>query len=132
MNNAVHYSRAQLVHDLYHGFVVILEGRTFIEAAIFKTASYNVREIYGRMSTVAHLGVSQGREQAADFSQDTDRQLPRADLTRAEEQQSEALDRMEHRAMRAPLRQSGAGLNGERKDGKGELSLRHSNVRHRV
>lgn len=40
MNKAVHYSWAQLVHDLYHGFVIVLEGKTFIESAIFKTASF--------------------------------------------------------------------------------------------
>lgn len=40
MNNAVHYSWAQLVHDLYHGFVIVLEGKTFLESAIFKTASF--------------------------------------------------------------------------------------------
>lgn len=45
MNNAVHYSRAQLVHDLYHGFVIVLEGRSFIETAIFKTASYSMEEL---------------------------------------------------------------------------------------
>lgn len=45
MNNAVHYSRAQLVHDLYHGFVIVLEGRSFIETAIFKTASYSMKEL---------------------------------------------------------------------------------------
>lgn len=44
MNKAVHYSWAQLVHDLYHGFVIILEGKTFIESAIFITASHNVKE----------------------------------------------------------------------------------------
>lgn len=27
MNNAVHHSRAQLVHDLNHGFVIILQGK---------------------------------------------------------------------------------------------------------
>lgn len=42
MNKAVHYSWAQLVHDLYHWFVIILKGNTFIESAIFKTASHNV------------------------------------------------------------------------------------------
>lgn len=28
MNKAVHYSWAELVHDLYHGLVIILEGNT--------------------------------------------------------------------------------------------------------
>lgn len=41
MNKAVHYSWAQLVHDLYHGLVIILEGRTIIESLIFIMASYS-------------------------------------------------------------------------------------------
>ena len=44
MNKAVHYSRAQLVHDLYHGFVIVLQGVTFIESAIFRTAWQSVKE----------------------------------------------------------------------------------------
>lgn len=49
MNNAVHYSRAQLVHDLYHGFVIVLEVRSFIETAIFKTALYSMKELICRI-----------------------------------------------------------------------------------
>lgn len=63
MNNAVHYSRAQLVHDLYHGFVIVLEGKTFIYQ-LFLGA---IHAAY-LMSTVLYLSVSQGCEQAADFS----------------------------------------------------------------
>lgn len=42
MNKAVHYSWAQLVHDLYHGFVIILDGKTIIESVIcISNQSYN-------------------------------------------------------------------------------------------
>lgn len=40
MNKAVHYSWAQLVHDLYHGFVIILEGNT---TSYLKTLSHSLR-----------------------------------------------------------------------------------------
>lgn len=52
----------------------------------------------------------QSREEAADFPQHADCQLPGADLTWAEEQQSQALNRMEHRAVGASFWQPGARL----------------------
>lgn len=54
--------------------------------------------------------MSQSCEEAAYFPEHTYSKLPRADLTRAEEQQSKAFDCVEHGAVRASLWQSGAGL----------------------
>ena len=59
---------------------------------------------------VLYLSMSQSCEEATYFSQHANRQLPRADLTRAEEQQSQALHRMQHWAMGASFWQSGAWL----------------------
>lgn len=61
-------------------------------------------------SCVLYLSMSQSCEEATYFSEHTYCQLPRADLTRAKEQQSKALHCVEHRAVRASLWQSGAGL----------------------
>lgn len=43
MNKAVHYSWAQLVHDLYHGFVILLEGNT----SYLKTLSHSLGGVMG-------------------------------------------------------------------------------------
>lgn len=59
MNKAVHYSWAQLVHDLYHGFVIVLERKTFIESVIFITASYNVREFTGGICCISNHNYDQ-------------------------------------------------------------------------
>lgn len=42
MNKAVHYRWAQLVHNLYHGFIIILEENTI---SYFKKVSSNVRRV---------------------------------------------------------------------------------------
>lgn len=42
MNKAVHYSWAQLVHDLYHGFIIILEEN---RTSYFRKVSSNVRGV---------------------------------------------------------------------------------------
>lgn len=44
MNKAVHYSWAQLVHDLDHGFVILLEGNT---ASYLKTLSHGLGGVMG-------------------------------------------------------------------------------------
>ena len=59
-----------------------------------------------------YLGAAQGGEEAAYLSQHAHGQLPGAGLAGAEQQQGQALHGVQHRAMGAAVRQSGAGLEG--------------------
>lgn len=57
-----------------------------------------------------YLCMPQCCKEEAYFPQHADSQLPRADLTWAEEQQSQTLHRMKNWPVRAPVWQSGTGL----------------------
>jgi hypothetical protein len=57
----------------------------------------------GTVGSSTYLRLPQGHEEAAHLPEDADRQPARAELTGAQEDQGQALHRVQHARVRAPL-----------------------------